>query len=48
LHWRHLRDVYHLGVLSAYGSTVIVAVGAAICIAIATGAVDVVKALSVK
>jgi hypothetical protein len=35
LRWRHLRDVHNLGVLTAYGSSVLVAIGAALSTTIA-------------
>lgn len=48
LSWRHLRDVHNLGVLSAYGSSIIVAVGGAISTAAATGVINLLKALFTK
>jgi hypothetical protein len=42
LGWRHLRDVHNLGVLTAYATSVVVAIGGAIATAIAG---DVVEAL---
>lgn len=48
LSWRHLRDVHNLGVLSAYGSSIIVAVGGAISTAAATGVIDLLKTLFTK
>lgn len=40
LSWRHLRDVHNLGVLTAYGSSVVVAIAGAISAAVASGAVS--------
>jgi hypothetical protein len=48
LSWRHLRDVHNLGVLSAYGSSIIVAVGGAISTPAGTGVIDLLKSLFMK